>query len=70
MKWWDRDRATATALSAQTAMNRRDEAVLNPYKEAIFSHGRAIKNAACYLRNWHYCAVVTRRCTPQLAVIR
>lgn len=45
IKWWDCDRATATAPIAQTGMNWRDEAVLNPYKKAIFSHGRAIKNA-------------------------
>ena len=45
MKWWDCDRTAATALIAQTGMNWRDEAVLNPYKETIFSHGRAIKNA-------------------------
>jgi hypothetical protein len=45
MKWWDCDRTAATALIAQTGMNWRDETVLNPYKEAIFPHGRAIKNA-------------------------
>ena len=45
MKGWDCDRAATTALIAQTGMNWRDEAVLNPYKEAIFPHSRAIKNA-------------------------
>jgi hypothetical protein len=45
MKWWDCDRAATTALIAQAGMNWRDEAVLNPHKEAIFPHGRAIKNA-------------------------
>jgi hypothetical protein len=45
MNWWDRDRAIATTLIAQTGMNRSVEAVLNPYKEAIFLNGRAIKNA-------------------------
>jgi hypothetical protein len=45
MKWRDCDRTAATALIAQTGMNWRDGAVLNPYKEAIFLNGRAIKNA-------------------------
>jgi hypothetical protein len=45
MKWRDCDRATATTLIAQTGMNRGVEAVLNPYKEAIFLNRRAIKNA-------------------------
>ena len=45
MNWCDCDRATATTLIAQTGMNRSVEAVLNPYKEAIFPHGHATKNA-------------------------